>query len=641
MPDARNNPIQQPLTFLRSAVVRDVVMPADPASPVGQPPRITVQFSTGAEVERSDWFSGEQWIESLEISEAAIDTTRLDSGAPFLRDHDPCTENVIGVVVPQSFRVEGGAAVVEIDLSRSPDDAGVVGKITDKIIRNVSVGYRVTEWQIDRAPGQVERRTATKWQPWEISAVAIPADPSAQIRSADGRAFEVPVDTQTPAPEPTPADVRAQVQRELLARQADIEIAGKAVGANPEIVRALVADPSVTVDAARAKLIADKVAAQAAEQVAAPVARVTVGCEARDFRREALIAAVALRANSPAVKDLSAGAVEQGNKLRKFSIVELARQCMADEGIDTRYMTAEEVIDGVFKRQSSSDFPYVLAAVIDKSLMGAYAQQPKAYTDIAIGTSVSNLRTRYPTILSGLVDLAVVAEGADYPVQALLESRESYSVAKRGQIIALTKEALIKDDLGAFARIPQAMADAAIRAENSVVFGLLNANAAMSDGVALFHASHANLIAAGGGAPSATTLSATDTLIALQTGKNAELLGLMGRVLVVPRAIYHTTAQLFSPRYVPTAATGVLAGNLADLKVVTHPVLDSGSATAWYLLCDPSQAPIIEYATPNDVASLSVAEEDGFTNDTKRYKVSHWFGAGVVDFRGAAKNPGA
>ena len=637
MTDARQPaPPAAPLTYLRSASVLRAEPMGDAADALT---RITVQFSTGSDVERADYWTGERWVESLEVSESAIDASRIDAGAPFLRDHDPCTDHVIGVTVPGSYRIEGGAAVCDIDLSRDPADAGVIGKIKDKILRNVSVGYRVSEWSIEKNAGAMERRTATRWQPWEISAVAVPADPSAQIRSADGRALEVPMSTQTTIPPaPDAAALRAQVQAELLTRQADIEAAGKAVGADPAAVRSLVADPAVTVEAARGKLIADKIAAQAAEAVRSPVAHITVGTEARDWRRQAIEAAIVVRSGGPLAKTLGDDARGQGEKLRRLTMADLAKYVLSEEGTDTRMMSGAEAVKLAMRAQSSSDFPLILAQVVDKTLLAAYAQQPKEYEKIAAKTTVSNLRTRRPTILSGAVDLEQVPEGADYPMRALLESQETYNVQKRGQIIALTLEAIIKDDLSAFSRIPQAFADAAVRRENAAVFDLLDANAAMADGVALFHATHANLIAAAGAAPSATTLSATDTLIRQQTGANGELLGLAAKYLVVPTGLYHGSAALFSPRYVPTAATGVLAGGIDLLEVVTHPAL---AATVWYLLADPMRAPVLEYAHPSDVAPLSIEEEDGFSNDTKKYKVRHWFGAGVVDFRGGAKNPGA
>ena len=50
------------------------------------------------------------------------------------------------------------------------------------IIRNVSVGYRVHRYEIEKRDGQVELWRAVDWEPMEISAVAIGADPGARVR---------------------------------------------------------------------------------------------------------------------------------------------------------------------------------------------------------------------------------------------------------------------------------------------------------------------------------------------------------------------------------------------------------------------------------------------------------------------------
>ena len=643
MPDSLKTPPDA--LHLRAASIRAVPPVAEPddAAPAdgAAPTEIEVVFSTGAPVVREDWWTGAQWVESLEISDAAIDRSRIDAGLPLLRDHDGGdVDSVIGVAVEGSMRVEGGDAICRFRLSAAESAADVVQKINEKVVRNVSVGYKVSSWSVTpAAAGALESRVATKWTPYEVSAVPIPADARAQIRSANGRQFQEQPMQAPNAAEQTPAPVvatRAQILADDKARRDEIARIGKAVGVD---VRAMLDDSDCTVDQARAKILDAKIAAQNDKPINSQV-RVSVGTEDRDWRRAAVQDAIRLRAAGGLEKDISDDQKRAAAPFRKLTLAETAREILTLEGRDTAGLSGQDCLKLAMRTQSASDFPLMLAGVIEKSLIASYAQQPAAYKQIAISATISNLRTRKPTLLSGVVDLEAVAEGADYPMRPLLESQESYTLEKRGQIIALTLEAMIKDDLSGFSRIPMAFAEAAVRRENAKVFGLLTANAAMSDSVALYHATHANLIAAGGAAPSATTLSATDLLIRKQTGLNGELLALEAATIVVPAAIYHTTMQLFSPRYIPTAATGVLMGNLASLNIVSHPVLDATSATVWYLFADPSRAPVIEYATPSDTAALTIEEEEGFENDTKQFKVRHWFGAQVIDFRGTAKNPG-
>ena len=54
----------------------------------------------------------------------------------------------------------------------------------DKSVRYVSVGYRVHRYEIEKRDGQRELWRAVDWEPYEISAVPMPADAGAVIRSA-------------------------------------------------------------------------------------------------------------------------------------------------------------------------------------------------------------------------------------------------------------------------------------------------------------------------------------------------------------------------------------------------------------------------------------------------------------------------
>ncbi len=154
---------------------------------------IDIVWTTGAPVRRSD-YDGE-YDEVLCLEPGAVRLGRLNSGAPFLDTHqDGGLANVIGTVVPGSAKIEDGRGIAKIQLSRAASDADVIQKITDGVVRNVSVGY----WThaSTRSDGDPPVITATDWEPLEISAVPIPADPGSQIRSADRKR---PRDRQSPA----------------------------------------------------------------------------------------------------------------------------------------------------------------------------------------------------------------------------------------------------------------------------------------------------------------------------------------------------------------------------------------------------------------------------------------------------------
>jgi hypothetical protein len=85
------------------------------------------------------------------------------------------------------------------------------------------------------------------------------------------------------------------------------------------------------------------------------------------------------------------------------------------------------------------------------------------------------------------------ARGQEFSYGGMTDGVEKYALATYGRIIAITRQALINDDLGAFDRLPMMLGRAGGRARGQHVLGILTANAAMNDTSALFHADHGNL----------------------------------------------------------------------------------------------------------------------------------------------------
>lgn len=182
---------------------------------LGEDRSLEFSFSSEQPVER--WFGSEV----LSHEAAAADLTRLNDGAPVLFNHDP--DRVIGVVERAWIDGEKRRGMARVRFSRNELAQQIVADITDGILRNVSVGYRIAD-----AEQRDAAIVATSWQAHEVSVVSVPADQSVGI----GRALEVT--TAAPAaPEPKPPmddktppididAVRAQAAAEERARVSSI-----------------------------------------------------------------------------------------------------------------------------------------------------------------------------------------------------------------------------------------------------------------------------------------------------------------------------------------------------------------------------------------------------------------------------------
>ena len=135
---------------------------------------IPIAISSEMPVER--WFG----TEILRHDAAAIDLSRAERGLPLLMDHDTGTH--IGIVRDIALgpdRVLRG----RMHFGNHPDAAWIRKDVLDGIRTEISVGYRINEW--DDARKDEEIFTASSWTPMEVSSVPVPADASVGVgRSA-------------------------------------------------------------------------------------------------------------------------------------------------------------------------------------------------------------------------------------------------------------------------------------------------------------------------------------------------------------------------------------------------------------------------------------------------------------------------
>ncbi|MGE0154799.1 MAG: HK97 family phage prohead protease [Reyranellaceae bacterium] len=144
---------------------------------------IDVVFTTGARVRRFDWWSGKRYDEELEISEQAMDMSRLNGGAPLLNTHGSYDLGKILGVVERAW-IEDAKGMATLRFSEREDVEPFWRDVKGGIIRNVSIGYTPLRYEITEQEGKPPLYRAVEWQPYEISMVPVPADAGAGTRSA-------------------------------------------------------------------------------------------------------------------------------------------------------------------------------------------------------------------------------------------------------------------------------------------------------------------------------------------------------------------------------------------------------------------------------------------------------------------------
>lgn len=146
---------------------------------------IDMTVSSGAPVRRFDYEKGREYDEVLNIDPKAIRLDRLNAGAPMIDSHNywAGTQAMIGAIVPGSARIEGGELRASGKFSTTPEGERCFQMAQDGTLRHVSVGYVTHQEDQDESTTPPTYR-ATDWEPYEVSAVPMPADPKAGFRSA-------------------------------------------------------------------------------------------------------------------------------------------------------------------------------------------------------------------------------------------------------------------------------------------------------------------------------------------------------------------------------------------------------------------------------------------------------------------------
>ncbi|MFA4102727.1 phage major capsid protein [Serratia nevei] len=126
--------------------------------------------------------------EILLCSPENVDLSRIQNKAAVLFNHDK--DNLIGVVESSSVDADK-VCRASIRLSSTAQEYQTM--VEEGILTKVSVGYSILDYRIEG-----ENLLVTKWQPYEISLVSIPAD---DLKSGIGRSLEQEVEEETPAEE--------------------------------------------------------------------------------------------------------------------------------------------------------------------------------------------------------------------------------------------------------------------------------------------------------------------------------------------------------------------------------------------------------------------------------------------------------
>ena len=295
----------------------------------------------------------------------------------------------------------------------------------------------------------------------------------------------------------------------------------------------------------------------------------------------------------------------------------------------------------------STTWGEILGDSITRRLIEMY-RRPNygTWRKIARTTPVRDFREQKRDRMGGYGNLPTVTQGDPYqPLTSPTDEEATYSVAKRGGTEDLTWEAVMNDDLGAIARIPEALGRAAARTLHEFVWlDLFQSNPTCSyDSVALFAAGHGNTESV------ALSHSAINTLRRkmrdqAEYGVAGKPLGIRPACLIVPNELEDLAHQICTSAVaIPSTTPG--SSDVPNLHQTLEPIVvdEFTDATEFFLTADVAELPVIEVGFLNGREDPELFMQDDprvgavFSSDKVTWKIRHVYSGAVLDHRAAQR----
>jgi hypothetical protein len=339
---------------------------------------------------------------------------------------------------------------------------------------------------------------------------------------------------------------------------------------------------------------------------------------------------------------------DYGNHLRGCRVLDVAAAMCEQAGVPNSEEAARRMLrinaQAFF---STSDFPSVLAGVIQQALLAGWESGPHTYERFCGFVDVRSYRPEQRVVVGGLGLLSKTQENGEIrageiPGYAMKVSADAY-----GAGFGITSQALIDNDLSKVISVAKTIGRAAAATLDSAVFGILNANTTMVDGGATFNTTstdtaggHANL-AASGSSLSSTSVAAGKAVMRRQKAPDGDRpLNIRPRYLLVPaeleEAAWDTVGlpQGFGESGSDVERYLIEAGRV---EPISTPFL---SGTPWYLAASPDVAPLINIALLHGQATPTLASKYNFRSAGVDFIARFDFGAAPADWRGGYSDPG-
>lgn len=249
-------------------------------------------------------------VEILDITPQAMRQSRLRTGANLLVDHD--SRDVVGVIESVEIGADRVARAV-VRFGKSARAEEVWQDVRDGIRRNVSVGYMIHKAQLVEERDGVETFRVTDWEPFEVSLVSVPADPTVGVGRSLESSLDAGPDADPTATAPAAAAPTLTTPSKEHSIVSDVTVDARNHAAEiSKIAKGLPGGAEMAMDAIQRGLTTEQFQAEALAKLAtAPVRTADVGMTKTEVKRYSLMRALNALANPNDVNAQRAAAFER------------------------------------------------------------------------------------------------------------------------------------------------------------------------------------------------------------------------------------------------------------------------------------------------------------------------------------------
>ena len=233
---------------------------------------------------------------------------------------------------------------------------------------------------------------------------------------------------------------------------------------------------------------------------------------------------------------------------------------------------------------TTSTFSFLLGTSMNKRLLKDYQAWPSEWQKFCSVVALKDFKLQDRVRLGSFGSLSTVAEDGPYTNLTLADSHATYTPTKRGNLVVISREAIINDDLYSIKQIPQKLAVSAAFTLAEFVYQLLDPAAGnIFDAHKLFDtAFHFNTgiatadlgTANKGTALSSAGMQAGTIAMRKQTNNASKPIGLKPRFLLVPPDLEFTAMTILKSAGLPGGSNNDINPMMGYCEPIVAPQLN-------------------------------------------------------------------